>query len=41
MLDDVEWIIMGDFNLIRRQEDRNREGANITEMFLFNDAINA
>jgi hypothetical protein len=37
---EVDWIIVGDFNLIRRLEDRNREGANINEMFLFNEAIN-
>ena len=41
MPDDVEWIIMGDFNLIRSQEDWNRKGANITDMFLFNDGISA
>lgn len=31
---------MGDFNLIRRPEDRNREGADPNEMFAFNEAIN-
>lgn len=40
MPDQIEWIIVGDFNLIRRLEDRNREGGDINEMFLFNEAIN-
>ena len=40
MPDQIEWIIVGDFNLIRRLEDRNREGGDINEMFLFNKAIN-
>ena len=31
---------MGDFNLIRKPEDRNREGADANEMFSFNEAIN-
>lgn len=41
MPQDTDWIIMGDFNLIRKQEDRNKEGANIVEMFLFNESISA
>lgn len=36
---EVDWLIVGDFNLIRRAFDRNREGADATEMFLFNEAI--
>ena len=28
-----------DFNLFRRPEDRNRDGADVNEMFLFNEAI--
>ena len=39
MPDQTEWIIVGDFNLIRRPEDRNREGGDTNEMFLFNEAI--
>ena len=35
----TEWLIMGDFNLIRRPEDRNREGGDAAEMYLFNEAI--
>jgi hypothetical protein len=31
---------VGDFNLIRRPEDKNRDGVDLNEMFLFNKAIN-
>lgn len=34
-----DWIILGDFNLYRYPENRNREGADINEMFLFNSTI--
>jgi len=37
---DIDWLVVGDFNLIRRPEDRNREGADPNEMFAFNEAIN-
>jgi len=37
---DSDWLIVGDFNLIRKPEDRNREGADTNEMFAFNEAIN-
>jgi hypothetical protein len=36
---DEDWIIMGDFNLYRVLENRNREGANTNDMFLFNSMI--
>ena len=36
---DVDWIIMGDFNLIRSPDNRNKPGGNLSEMFMFNDAI--
>lgn len=36
---EIDWLIVGDFNLIRKPEDRNKEGADVQEMFLFNDAI--
>lgn len=36
-----DWLVLGDFNLIRRPENRNKEGGNVTEMFLFNEAISA
>lgn len=32
---------MGDFNLIRKPENRNKPGADVNEMLLFNGAINA
>lgn len=36
---EVDWIVVGDFNLLRRPEGKNREGADPNEMFLFNEAI--
>lgn len=33
------WIIMGDFNLYIYPKNRNREGADINDMFLFNSTI--
>jgi exonuclease III len=33
------WLVMGDFNLIRCPENRNRPGDNVNEMLLFNDVI--
>jgi exonuclease III len=39
MPDDADWIIMGDFNFIRKPSDRNRPGGDINGMMLFNDAI--
>lgn len=35
----VDWLLVGDFNLYRSPCDRNREGADLNEIFLFNDAI--
>lgn len=37
--DDEDWIILGDFNLYRYPKNRNREGANLNDMFLFNSTI--
>jgi len=39
MPDTIDWMILGDFNLIRRQENRNKPGGNVNEMLLFNEAI--
>lgn len=39
MPDSVNWLIVGDFNLYRNPEDRNRSGADFSEMLLFNEAI--
>ena len=33
------WIILGDFNFYRSTENRNRSGDNISDTFLFNEAI--
>jgi hypothetical protein len=39
MPDDSDWIIMGDFNLIRKPSDRNKPGGNVNDMLSFNEAI--
>lgn len=39
MPDDINWLVVGDFNLIRKLEDRNRPRGNIGEMLMFNNAI--
>lgn len=41
MPDDVNWLILGDFNLTRGPENRNKEGGDVINMFLFNDAVSA
>ena len=41
MPDNVEWLLVGDFNLYHNTEDRNRSGADFAEMLLFNEAISA
>lgn len=41
MPDDIDQMILGDFNLMRKPEDRNKPGGDETEMFLFNEAISA
>jgi hypothetical protein len=40
MPDEIDWLIVDDFNLMRKLEYRNREGADLNEIFLFNEAIN-
>lgn len=39
MAENKGWLIVGDFNLIRRRLDRNKPGGNITGMLNFNAAI--
>lgn len=39
MLEETDWLLMGDFDLIRNPDDRNRPGDNVQEMLAFNDAI--
>jgi len=41
MSDQADWLVVGDFNLYRSPEDRNRDGADFTEIFMFNEAISA
>jgi exonuclease III len=36
---DENYMMVGDFNLIRSPQDRNRPGGNVNEMLLFNEAI--
>jgi len=36
---DVDWIVVGDFNLYRNLEDRNRLGVDFAEMLLFKEAV--
>ena len=39
MPDEIDWLVLGDFNLMRKPEDKNREGGDLNEMFMFNNAI--
>jgi exonuclease III len=39
--DDDNWLVVGDFNLMRSPENRNKLGEDVIEMLLFNDAINS
>lgn len=41
MPENVNWILLGDFNLIRKPKDRNKPGGDIGEMFRFNSMISA
>jgi hypothetical protein len=41
MPDNIDWSVVGDFNLIRKAEDRNKSGANANEIFMFNEALSA
>jgi hypothetical protein len=41
MLDESDWLVVGDFNLIRRASDRNRSGGNLQDMLGFNSAISS
>jgi hypothetical protein len=36
----TDWLLVGDFNLIRWPSDRNKLGGNVQYMFIFNEAIN-
>lgn len=39
MLDDIDWLIVGDFNLIRYPSNRNKPGGDLNNMMAFNEAI--
>jgi exonuclease III len=39
MRDGTKWIVLGDFNFIRKPSGRNKPGGDINDMLLFNDAI--
>ena len=41
MPDDVDWLLVGDFNLMRSPDNRNKPSGDISEMFMFNEAISA
>jgi hypothetical protein len=41
MPDDVSWLLIGDFNLIRSLDDRNRPCGDVNEILLFNEAISS
>lgn len=41
MPEDIDWLLVGDFNLMRSSENRNRPGGDLAEMFSFNEAISA
>jgi len=40
MSNNINWIVVGDFNLCRSPDDRNWPGGDISDMLLFNEAIN-
>jgi hypothetical protein len=39
MPDNTDWLVVGDFNLIRKPSARNRPRGNVQEMLKFNEAI--
>jgi mannosylglycoprotein endo-beta-mannosidase len=39
ILDEELWLFMGNFNFIRSQQNRNRPGGNMNDMFIFNEII--
>jgi len=41
MPDDVDWLLVGDFNLMRSPDNHNKPSGDISEMFMFNEAISA
>jgi hypothetical protein len=41
MPEDVDWMIVGDFNLIRDPCNRNKPGGDANKMLLFNEVVSA
>ena len=41
MPEEVDWLLVGDFNLMRSPANRNKPGGDINQMLLFNEAISA
>ena len=41
MPEEVDWLLVGDFNLMRSPANRNKHGGDINQMLLFNEAISA
>jgi hypothetical protein len=41
MAEAIDWLVVGDFNLLRGPHNRNRPGGDVQEMLLFNEAISA
>ena len=39
MPQDTDWLVLGDFNFIRKPEDRSKPGGDINDMLIFNEAI--
>jgi exonuclease III len=36
MPEDMDWLVLGDFNFMRKPSDRNKPGGDVNEMLLFN-----
>lgn len=41
MPNETDWIVLGDFNLLRSPKNRNRPRGDLNEMFMFNAAISS
>jgi exonuclease III len=39
MPEDMDWLVLGDFDFMRKPSDRNKPGGDVNEMLLFNEAI--
>jgi hypothetical protein len=37
--DEINWMLIGDFNFYRSLQDRNREGGNMQDIMVFNEII--